>query len=521
MAVALNDRRLKSRLEAESLLTEGELQATREPSVAIGLLSRAESVLEEIGRRYLLPRLYRGLARAYREVGQVRESETYLEKAITAGEGRSDWAPAAPTRRHPHREALAEMVRLQFVDLAQPAAALDYAERVRSWRLRGVRASSRGQAVLPGRWGDSATSCGPRAVDAHGGARVEYFVLGDRILSWLVTADGLSSAEAVVAEVRVRELVADVLATAEQGPRQGDLDAKLERLYDLLVRPLRHLIPPGAPLRFVPDSALEAVPFGALRNRDAGRYLIEDHEVAVTSSVGCAAESEPRTPRPGSVTLVVGDPAFDGRTFPWLSSLSGAVREARAVSELHPESRLLLWEQATKDRFLRGAAGATVVHFAGHILGNQDRPELSTLVFAPEESSRPDSGALYAREIVGTDLHGLELVVLSACGTGLGPHHGPVGLGGLAWSFLASGVGQVVTAVWRVEDGTTSEFMIDFHLRLRTEPNAAAALRQVQLDWIRHPDRTRHAPALWGGFTVVVAQGTRPRASPTVAATQP
>lgn len=512
VVASLSDGSLKSRLQTENLLVEGELQAAREPSVAIGLLSRAESSLEEIGRVYHLPRLYRVLARAYREAGQIRESETYLRRAIEAGEAQASWAPtAASARRDLQREALADMVRLQFVALGNPAGALDYAERVRSWRLRGLLASARGRATLERRREDSASSCAVPAGDAPGQwARIEYFVLDDRILAWLVTPTGLSSAQALVAEATVRGLVGDLLGAAEQG-RGRDLDAMLERAYELLMRPLRHLIPDQTPLLFVPDSTLEAVPFAALRDRSSGRYLIEDHEIAVTSSVDCAAERERpvRTSRRSSGTLVVGDPGFDGRVFPWLVPLPGAAREARAVSVLDLQSRLLLGEQATKDRFFREAAGLDVVHFAGHVLGNQDRPELSMLVLAPDRGRNAHSGAVYASEIATRDLNGLELVVLSACGTGLGANHGPVGLGGLAWSFLAAGARQVVTAIWRIEDGPTSDFMIDFHGRLRTEANATTALRQVQLEWIRHPDRIRRSPALWGGFTAMVPQGGR------------
>jgi CHAT domain-containing protein len=112
----------------------------------------------------------------------------------------------------------------------------------------------------------------------------------------------------------------------------------------------------------------------------------------------------------------------------------------------------------------------------------------------PEEA---EDGLLTAQDVVGLDLDGTELVVLSACDSGLGDVHPGEGVLGLRRAFLHAGARTLVMSLWKVPDRETKEIMVDFYERLIAGAGRAEALRQAQLKMQqKHPSE----PLFWGAF---------------------
>jgi CHAT domain-containing protein/tetratricopeptide (TPR) repeat protein len=115
----------------------------------------------------------------------------------------------------------------------------------------------------------------------------------------------------------------------------------------------------------------------------------------------------------------------------------------------------------------------------------------------PEEAA---DGLLTAEDVTGMDLLDTELVVLSACDTGLGQVHTGEGVFGLRRAFAVAGARTLVMSLWKVPDEQTQELMVDFYQRILgigcvPQPRAEA-LRQAQQDLRKkHPD-----PYYWGAF---------------------
>ena len=116
-----------------------------------------------------------------------------------------------------------------------------------------------------------------------------------------------------------------------------------------------------------------------------------------------------------------------------------------------------------------------IVHFATHGLLDDTYPELSGIVLSlVDERGRPETGFLRLHEIYQLKMPA-ELVVLSACQTGLGKDIRGEGLVGLARGFMHAGAARVVASLWKVDDAATAELMGRFYKRMLGQ-NAAGGL---------------------------------------------
>jgi CHAT domain-containing protein len=110
--------------------------------------------------------------------------------------------------------------------------------------------------------------------------------------------------------------------------------------------------------------------------------------------------------------------------------------------------------------------------------------------FNSSSGKEADDGVLTALEVAGLDLRNVDLVVLSACETGLGRVAGGEGVLGLQRAFQLAGAKNVVASLWKVDDRATVALMRVFYHKLWVERKpAAVALREAQLALLRHPEQ--------------------------------
>jgi CHAT domain-containing protein len=198
--------------------------------------------------------------------------------------------------------------------------------------------------------------------------------------------------------------------------------------------------------------------------------------------------------------LVVGNPRVDRRLWAGLPDLPGALAEAAAVAALYPRARVLTGNEATKAAFLEDAPQSAMVHFAGHAVVNRDAPSRARLHLAADPGTG-DSGALFLNELRPGDLSRARLVVLAACRTAGGPVSRVEGALSLARPFLAAGVPSVIASLWDIDDATSRRFFESFHRALIAGGEPVAALRQVQIEFLRSRDPLLSYPGSWAAFT--------------------
>jgi CHAT domain-containing protein len=141
------------------------------------------------------------------------------------------------------------------------------------------------------------------------------------------------------------------------------------------------------------------------------------------------------------------------------------------------------------------------IHFATHGLLNAEHPELSGLILSLlDREGHPIDGFLRLHEIYDLKLPA-ELVVLSACSTGLGKDVKGEGLIGLTRGFMYAGAPRVVASLWKVDDEATSELMTYFYKgMLKNKLRPAAALRAAQIEM--HNQTRWRSPYNWAAFVL-------------------
>ena len=180
---------------------------------------------------------------------------------------------------------------------------------------------------------------------------------------------------------------------------------------------------------------------------------------------------------------------FDLKAMP--RRLPGTRYEALMIASVleADKSSLLLGPNASERRlFEAGRSGklkeCRYVHIATHGLADSDRPELSGLVLARVPPDKDYDGILQMREVFHLQLDA-DLVVLSACQTGLGKHLGGEGIVGLSTAFFFAGTPSLVMSLWNVPDAPTALLMHRFYSNLKAGKTKAAALREAK-KWLRN-----------------------------------
>ena len=140
-----------------------------------------------------------------------------------------------------------------------------------------------------------------------------------------------------------------------------------------------------------------------------------------------------------------------------------------------------------------------IVHFATHGILDSEHPELSGLVLSlVDRNGNAQNGFLELQDIYNLNLP-VDLVVLSACETGLGKEISGEGLMGLTRGFMYAGASRVVASLWKVSDIATAKLMGSFYRAMeRDGMRPAAALRAAQIEMWKQGRWSR--PYFWAAF---------------------
>lgn len=381
---------------------------------------------------------------------------------------------------------------------------------------------------------------------------LEYSLGQERSYLWVVSHDSLKTfvlskgddiqktAQQVYQSLTARSVVKSLETPAQRQSRIAHADRDFQRAAAELGQMI--LAPATADLAtkrlvVIADGALQYVPFAALSLRAGYRPLILDHElISLPSASSLAIQRQSLANRkPASKGVaVIADPVFSAGDSRFKSGASAAARadDATRIIEHGPAGsgntqlriRRLPFTRTEADRILAVApAGANLravdfranrsiatsgelsnyryVHFATHGYLDTTRAGLSAIVLSlVDETGKPQDGFLRTHDIYNLNLPA-ELVVLSACETGLGKDVKGEGLEGLTRGFMYAGARRVIVSLWNVNDKATAGLMQHLYTgMLRNQKTPAAALRDAQVRMLRM--NQWQSPYYWAGFVM-------------------
>jgi CHAT domain-containing protein/tetratricopeptide (TPR) repeat protein len=391
-----------------------------------------------------------------------------------------------------------------------------------------------------------------------------------RYAAWVVPPAGRG--EVTLVDLGPAEAIERSLADALRAIQsRSAADAELRELVKLVYEPMRAQLTRAKRWVISPDAALWLVPWAALPVSSEGRFAIEDHVVHLTVSGRDLLATRPRVSTAPAV--IVADPDYDlapGKSLAKARALGRATRggpsptaptpprpaeafdrlehsaaEARAIKPLiqayaRSEPELYLGDTASETVF-KALKGPRAVVLSTHGFFLEDprpaRPGVLSvpglfgeatdglanpllrcgLAMAGYNRAAPDSGAdlddglLSGLEVVGCDLRGTELVVLSACETALGKVQSGEGVAGLRQAFQLAGASTVVATLWKVPDTESYQLMAATFQGLARGRGPATALREAQLAMLADR-RTRSEevqPFFWAAFSVTGFPGAK------------
>ena len=285
------------------------------------------------------------------------------------------------------------------------------------------------------------------------------------------------------------------------------------QLYQSLVQPIAPFLPEH--LIIIPDGLLEYVPFEALLQEpaspesltfDAYPYLIRKYRISYAHSARLLQEmrtSDYEAPRQWILAFAPSfkDPPNQENSLVSrrrnLGRLTSNVKEVQSIKTLL-RTRIYKGTDATRERFLADAPHYGIIHLATHAKANDEEGEYSYLAFA-EIPDTIQNELLYAKDLYSMRLQA-DMVVLSACESGIGELRRGEGVISLARGFSYAGAKSLVTTLWRVSDRESAALMQLFYQHLKEGKAKDEALRAAKMQFISRPGAAQAHPFFWAAF---------------------
>lgn len=374
----------------------------------------------------------------------------------------------------------------------------------------------------------------------------------------------LGDAELIDAEIEaLKTALMDLSDLAGEKSKSASIN-----LYQRVFQPLLKDVGSAKELFISPDGNLNLIPFEVFLTPE-GKYLIEDrtlHYLTSGAELDSSFTKKSLMSSRSEKAVLVGDPDFD---FNYKTSaektgaasedekemglrssggltrllrdlkfepLAGTRKEVAAVGEIIGEAgaSIYLGRDAGEDVF-KNMKSPPVIHLATHGFFLEDvdagitanRGGVESFPLLPQDKLRMDMnplrrsglalaganvpenaglGILTAEKVLTLNLQNVELVVLSACQTGIGEVENGEGVYGLRRAFFQAGAGGLVMSMWPVPDNETKELMINFYRNMydkkleRAEALRSAALQEKKIVEQRYGHSN---PLFWGSFIFV------------------
>lgn len=372
---------------------------------------------------------------------------------------------------------------------------------------------------------------------------LEFSLGSEKSYLWATTRTDFASYE-LPPKTEINSAIETVYESVKNPPRDSSSPspstAPIQQLSDMLLKPVagklkKHII-------VVADGTLHYVPFQLLITSE-NKALVANHVVVNAPSASILGYLEQQAARRQTrehTLAAFGDPVFESNFRGTqtgsadqanVTQTPGADRSAFALRDIEVsgdsvnaasiqplfyakrelamlreiggnQSLIATGFDASRER-LKNAdlTRYAILHFAAHGILDPKRPENSGIFLSMiQQDGKPQNGYISLQDIYGLRAP-VDLVVLSACRTGLGKHVRGEGIIGLTRGFMYAGASSVVASLWKVDDEATSELMKRFYSNmLQRGMRPAEALQAAQNSIRQEPQWS--SPFYWAAFTI-------------------
>ncbi len=368
-----------------------------------------------------------------------------------------------------------------------------------------------------------------------GTAVISYLIDRDASSAFVLTKDSLavrSLQGSDMLEKWIREFTSSVRTM-----RVADARRASDHLYRMLFDPVRDLLRGTTHLVIIPEGRLSGLPFEALareKQRSSSSnamasdftqdgFLVRSYDVSYAQSVSSylkrriPIDQERLT---ATATFCGFAPTFaadSGASLSAQPTLAPNVPASRyrslvfAEQEVHRAAELFLsrghkattfiGHEATVANFRPNAEHGSILHIATHSTVNEQRPDLSSLLFAtPKDTPTFNPEPLYAGEASAMSISS-DLVVLGSCESGAGRFVGTEGMLAISRSFFQAGARNVLYSLWPVGDRQSADIMVEFYRNLLSGESYAESLRAAKLHLVQ--SEATAFPLKWAGFVLM------------------
>ncbi|MBK9983748.1 MAG: CHAT domain-containing protein [Saprospiraceae bacterium] len=271
-------------------------------------------------------------------------------------------------------------------------------------------------------------------------------------------------------------------------------DGLLKDIYTFLIKPVTVHLPDHFVI--IPDGSIGYVPFEMLQDEE-GKYLFEKSTISYSFEYQMYQEGSVHDDRSLEVYCLA--PKYKLKELKGTEVSRGSIydlpfakMEVDSIKRLYGSSAMTSQSGDKKDLDQK-LNEAHIFHYAGHAIIRNEKAYLAL------NDSGEEKQQLTASEI-GLKHHALDLVVLSACETGLGKMEQGEGIRSLGRSFMESGAQATVISLWNVNDRSTAMIMAAFYKYLKNGKRKDDALRQAKLDYITQAQLRFKHPYYWAAF---------------------
>ncbi len=288
-------------------------------------------------------------------------------------------------------------------------------------------------------------------------------------------------------------------------------------LYQLLIQPFEKIIK-GKDIIVVPDNKLMYIPFETLLttstisksyNFKELPYLIKEHSIRYLYAASLL-NIHKKEPSNGKMAAFV--PNYNSgintiknnlavlKNCGVLSNLQQTMNEAKAIATYFP-GKIFSKNNASEDNFKKLAYRYSTILLAMHAVIDDENPLYSRLVFT-SKSSKNEDDQLFTYETYNLNLNA-DLIVLSACNTGVGKLRKGEGMMSLTRGFSFAGVQSIVMTLWSVNDNSSADLMKRFYQKLSGLWNKDKALQEAKTEYIQNTDIIHAHPYFWAGYVLI------------------